>query len=326
MDTTRRNFVGMGVAAATAASGIKAATAAPAAMEKSKFWIAAVTACDRSYKFDEGAYREHLAWWKANGADGILVLGTNGEGPSFSVAERKRITEVALRNKNGLDMIVTTGTANFEETIELSNHAADHGADSVLIQPPFYFKNPRGEGVVNYFNLIFDKVKAPVRYYHIPRMTGVPIDVSVLQAMAKHPNFIGLKNSNGDPAEYEAHVNGLPANLNVISGTDNNALAAIRRGNGVILGSGNVYTKQVAAVFAAYRAGKDINEPFAKLMSAIALMQASGYDANYNAIKYALGQMSGVTRMSYARPPHVELSEEQMAKIRRGVAQLKEMG
>ena len=104
------------------------------------------------------------------------------------------------------------------------------------------------------------------------------------------------------------------------------SLAAIRRGNGVILGSGNVYTKQVAAVFAAYRAGKDINEPFAKLMSAIALMQASGYDANYNAIKYALGQMSGVTRMSYARPPHVELSEEQMAKIRRGVAQLKEMG
>jgi 4-hydroxy-tetrahydrodipicolinate synthase len=329
MDTTRRTFVGMGAVTAALATGlsakIPAAKAEAVSSAKDKFWVAAVTPCDKNNKFDAGAYREQLSWWKANGADGVLVLGTNGEGPSFSVVERKQIAEVALRNKLGLDVIVATGTANYREAIDLSQHAAAHGADSVLIQPPFYFKNPDGQGVVNYFKLIFAEVKTPVRYYHIPKVTGVPVDLAVFQALAQYPNFVGIKDSNGDAAEYETIANGLPTNLNVISGTDNNMVAALKHGNGVILGSGNVYTKLVANVFAAHRAGKDISEPVAKLTTATSMMQANGYGSNYNAIKFALNQMMGAPRMTYARPPHLPLSDEQIAKLRVGVTQLKAM-
>ncbi|HEU0161479.1 MAG TPA: dihydrodipicolinate synthase family protein [Rhizomicrobium sp.] len=325
MDTTRRMFVGIGTAAAaTAAAGLKPAMAAAAtATNKDKFWIAGVTPCDKNYEFDAAAYREQFQWWKSQGADGVLVLGTNGEGPSFSVAERKRIAEFAMKNNNGLDLIITTGTANFKETIELSQHAAAIGASAVLVHPPFYFKNPAGEGVVDYFNLIFDKVKTRVMYYHIPRVTGVPVDVSVIQKLAEHPNFAGVKNSNAIPEEFETFSTQTPNRLNIISGTDNNMLAALRHGNGVILGSGNVYTKQVAAVFAAHRAGQDPTPAYNKLVEATTLMQANGYGSNYNAIKYALNQMMGVNRVSLARPPHVPLTDEQMAKLRNGVQQLK---
>ncbi len=329
MDTTRRTFIGLSAATAAVATGLRPSASAanpdPLASAKDKFWVAAVTPCDQNNKFDSGIYRDQLAWWKQNGADGVLVLGTNGEGPSFSVAERKQIAEVALRNKLGLDMIVATGTPNYHEAIELSRPAADHGADSVLIQPPFYYKNPAGEGVVDYFRLIFEEVKTPVRYYHIPKVTGVPVDVKVFQALAEHPNFIGIKDSNGEPAEYEAIVAGLPTHLNIISGTDNNMLAALSHGNGTILGSGNVYTKLVAAIMAAHRAGKDVNEPFAKLTAANKLMAANGYGSNYNAIKFALNQMMGAARLSYARPPHVRLNDEQLAQLRLGVSQLKQM-
>jgi len=164
MDSTRRSFMGMSVAAATMAAGPASAVSAPVSGAKDKFWVAAVTPCDRNYEFDPGAYRQQLQWWKAQGADGVLVLGTNGEGPSFSVAERKKIAEFALKNKMGLDMIVTTGTSNFKETIELSQHAAAVGADSLLIQPPFYYKNPELPGLLEYFRLVLDKVPAtPVR-------------------------------------------------------------------------------------------------------------------------------------------------------------------
>ena len=327
MDTTRRMFVGMGAAAtAAAAAGVTPAMAQSQPGNKAKFWIAAVTPCDKNNKFDPGAYREQLTWWKSQGADGVLVLGTNGEGPSFSVAERKEIAAFALKNKQGLDMIVGTGTANYQEAIELSQHAAGEGADSVLITPPFFFKTPRPDGVVNYFDLIFAQVKSPVLYYHIPRVTGVPVDVTVLKALTKHANFVGLKNSNGDAAEYQSFASGLPTSLNIISGTDNNMLAALRHGSGVILGSGNVYTKQVAAVFAAHRAGRDPQPEFDRLMTAVKLMQANGYGNNYNAIKYALNQMMGVSRINYARPPHVPLTDQEMANLRSGVTQLKAMG
>lgn len=342
MDTSRRAFVGMGAATAAVASlgGIRHAsalnadsaaaptapsTATPAAdTRKDRFWIAAVTPCDKNYKFDEGAYRDQLAWWKENGADGILVLGTNGEGPSYSVAERKHIAEFALKNKMGLDMIVGTGTANFHETVELSQHAAANGADRVLIVPPFYFKKPATEGLARYFSLIFDQVKTPVLYYHIPMVTGVPVDLTVFRNLAQHPNFAGLKDSNGDPAEYETIANGLSTKFNVISGTDNNMLAALRRGNGVILGSGNLYTKQVAAIFAAHRAGKDVNEPMKKLQAVTAVMEGGDY-YNPSAIKYSLNRMMGNTRNTFTRPPWAEISEDLKAKIRSGLSQIKEM-
>ncbi|HEY4076063.1 MAG TPA: dihydrodipicolinate synthase family protein [Rhizomicrobium sp.] len=326
MDTTRRMFVGMGAAAATVAAGVSPVVSAPVSSAKDKFWVAAITPCDKNYEFDAAAYKDYMTWWKAQGADGILVLGTNGEGPSFSVAERKKIAEFAMKNKMGLDIIIGTGTPNFKEAIDLSQHASAIGADSVLIQPPFYFKNPKGEGVVDYFNLIFDKVKSPVRYYHIPKVTGVPVDVSVIQKLAEHPQFIGVKNSNGVPEEFETFSSQTPSRLNIISGTDNNMLAALKHGNGVILGSGNVYTKEVAAIFAAHRAGRDPKPEFDKLTAATGLMQANGYDSNYNAIRYALNLRMGNGRTTYARPPHVALAEDQMAKIRSGVSQLKALG
>lgn len=326
MTTTRRMFVGMTTAAAAMAAA--PAVAAPVSKAKDKFWIAAVTPCDRNYEFDAAAYADQLAWWKSQGADGVLVLGTNGEGPSFSVAERKKVAETATKHRNGLDLIITTGTPNFKETIELSQHAAALGADSVLIQPPFYYKNPKTDGLLDYFRLVMAKLPAslPVRYYDIPQVTGVTINPAFVTAMAEqHPNFVGIKNSHGVPEEFEALSTQTPGRLNIISGTDNNMLAALRHGNGVILGSGNVYTRLVANIFAAHRAGQDPQPAFDKLTKATSMMAANGYGSNYNAIKYALNLMMGSDRINIARPPHVALSDDEKAKLRAGVAQLKTM-
>ena len=60
---------------------------------------------------------------------GLAVLGSTGEYPSFSAAERKKIAETALKNRNGLNIIICSGTSNFPETIELSQHAAANGTN-----------------------------------------------------------------------------------------------------------------------------------------------------------------------------------------------------
>ena len=173
MDTTRRTFLGtLGATAALSVAGtatISTAQPLPArpghpgptkSTEKCLFWIAAATPCDKNLKFEDGVFRDMMGYFKENGADGIVVLGSTGEYPSFSVAERKKIAETALKNRNGLNIIVSSGTSNFPETIELSQHAAANGADGLLIIPPFYYKQPPLEGLVKYFSLIFDTVTA----------------------------------------------------------------------------------------------------------------------------------------------------------------------
>ncbi len=299
-----------------------AAAKTPAASDnKCLFWIAAATPCDKNLKFDEGVYRDMMAYFKENGADGVVVLGTTGEYPSFSVAERKKIAETALKHRNGLNMIVSPGTSNFPETIELSQHAAANGADGLLIIPPFYYKNPPLEGLTKYYSLIFEQVKIPINLYHIPRTSGVPISTELLHSLEKYPNLAGIKDSNGDVEEYKAYVRDFPK-LNMRTGTGNNLKYALDNGMGAILAEGNLFSKQIATVFAAKRAGQDIEEPLNRLHQAQQLLRPAGV-GSYGPMKYALSLMMG-TRQTYQRPPNPDVTDDQKAKIKDAVNQLKQ--
>jgi 4-hydroxy-tetrahydrodipicolinate synthase len=335
MQTTRRTF--LGAVGATAALGVVEKTAFAAASgaaprapnataapgEKVLFWVAVSTPCDKDLKFDEELYKDLLAYLKASGADGVVVLGTTGEFPSFSFAERKKVAETAFKHRNGLNIIVSTGTSNFPETIELSQHAEANGADGLLIVPPFYYKRVRTEPLTKYFSMIFDKVKIPINLYHIPFASGVPISHDLLHSLEKYPNLAGIKDSVSDPAVYQQFVAEFPK-LNMRTGTTENLKYALDHDMGAILAEGNNFTKLIAAVFAAKRAGKDISEPIAKLDTALKLLRAGGVD-EYGPMKYALSLQMG-TRQFYQRPPNSDVTDEQKNEIKEALEQIKQMG
>src|SRR5258708_140463 len=254
MDTTRRGFLGAASAAAAFAATPPAAKTL-AGKSGPNFYVAAVTPCDSKGKFDEPLYRDLMPFFKDRGADGVVVLGTTGEFPSFSTVERKRIAETALKHRSGLRMIVQVGTSNLPETLELLNHAVANGADGVLCIPPFYYKNPGIDGLVKYYSQILEASKVPVYLYHIPGTSAVPISLELLHKLEHYPNLAGIKDSTGSAEGYAAFVKDFPK-LDMMSGTDNNIPYALAHNMGAILIGGNLFTKQSAAVFAAHRAGK----------------------------------------------------------------------
>lgn len=340
MPTTRRKFLGtIGAAAAlgvvgppvNAEAGVSSsnesrqphASAARTPAEKQLFWVAASTPCDKNLNFDPGLYKDLLGYLKDKGADGVVVLGTTGEFPSFSVAERKKIADVAFKNRNGFNIIVSPGTANFPETLELSLHAQENGADGLLVVPPFYYKHPRLEGLTKYFSMLFEKVTIPINLYHIPFATGIPISLDLMHSLEKFPNLAGIKDSSSDEEEYHKFVAEFP-NLNMRTGTTHNLKYAMDNGMGAILAEGNNFTALIAAVFAAKRNGKDINPPLAKLDTALKLLRAGGVD-EYGPMKYALSLQMG-TRQFYQRPPNTDVTEEQKATIRQALDEIKRMG
>lgn len=333
MPTTRRDFLGsMGAAALGVASGANVSDIAipssesspqPATTEKVLFWVAASTPCDKNLKFDEELYKDLLAYLKANGADGVVVLGTTGEFPSFSVAERKKIAETAFKHRNGLNIIVSPGTANYPETLELCQHAEANGADGLLVVPPFYYKHPRLDGLVRYFSMLFENVKIPINLYHIPFATGVPISHELMHAMEKYPNLTGIKDSVGDPEVYQKFVAEFPK-LNMRTGTTENLRYALDHDMGAILAEGNNFTKLIADVFAAKRGGKDIGGPIEKLETALKLLRAGGVD-EYGPMKYALSLQMG-TRQFYQRPPNSDVTDEQKQTIKKALDQIKQLG
>ncbi|MGA3202429.1 MAG: dihydrodipicolinate synthase family protein [Bryobacteraceae bacterium] len=320
--STRRTFLGAAAAAAAIAAPRSTNKAPGVSTEKCIFYVAACTPCDKNLRFDEGVYKDMMAYFKDQGADGVVVTGTTGEYPSFSPAERKKIQETALKHRAGLSIIVSSGTPNFPETIELSQHAAANGADGLLIIPPFYYKKPPLAGLTKYYSLIFDQVKIPINLYHIPGTSAVPVTAELLHSLEHYPNLAGIKDSNGDVPEYEMYLKEFPK-LNMRTGTGNNLKAALQAGMGAILAEGNLFTKRIANVFAAHRAGKDIDGPLETLHAA-QLAFRSTQTGSYGPMKYALSLLMG-SRQTYQRPPHLDVTDEQKALIKTKLDEIKQM-
>jgi 4-hydroxy-tetrahydrodipicolinate synthase len=323
---TRREAIavlgGVAAAALLPASGMAGAARDLGSSSKTLLWIASVTPCDKQLAFDPGAYREVLAWFKHQGADGIVVLGTTGEFPSFSTQERKQIAEAALKDKLGMNIIVNPGTANFPETLELARHAADHGADGLLVIPPFYYNQPPVEGLTRYYSMLFDQVHIPINLYHIPGTSEVAIKDELLKSLMHYPHLAGIKDSSGDPDGYLHFVETFPE-LNMRTGTGNNLEKALDHGMGAILSEANLFPKQCSDVFAAYRAGKDYKPALARLRAAGQVMRTTG-TGSYGPMKYALSLEMGRSQM-YQRPPNVDVTDEQKAAIKSALAQIKDM-
>ncbi|HEY2052097.1 MAG TPA: dihydrodipicolinate synthase family protein [Caulobacteraceae bacterium] len=322
MEASRREALALAGAAAGMAMAGGARARDLGSAKKTLFWAAVVTPCDKNLRFDPGAMRDTLAYLKHNGADGVVVLGTTGEFPSFSVAERKLVAETVLQDKLGLNVIVNPGTSNFPETLELSRHAAAHGADGLLVIPPFYYDNPPTEGLIRYYSMLFDQVRIPINLYHIPGTSQVPISHELLRALMHYDNLAGIKDSTGNAEGYASFVEHFPE-LNMRSGTGNNLAYALDHGMGAILAEGNVFTRQCAAVFKAYRSGGDYHAAAQKMHDAIAVMKAGGI-WGYGPMKYALSlQMD--RPQTYQRPPNIDVTATQKVAIRDALAKIKDM-
>jgi 4-hydroxy-tetrahydrodipicolinate synthase len=317
----RRETLGaMGALATAALAGGAMAQQARRLGSKDKvmYWVATVTPCDAKGNFDPGAMKAVMEWHRKCGADGVVVLGTSGEFPSFSVAERKVVTETAMKHKGNMNIIVGPGTPNIVETIDLARHAQSVGADGLLVIPPFYFDQPPNEGLIDYYDRLFNAVSIPINLYHIPGTSEVKITHEVLHAMMKYPHLAGIKDSSGSAEGFAAFLKEFPE-LNMRCGTSNNLIPAVEAGMGAILADGNMFSDKCADIFTAIRAHGDWKAKLAHLRAVQGVMREAHLGANtYAAMKYVLSLRMGGPMM-YARTPMPQLTDAQKASLKAGL-------
>ena len=192
------------------------------------------TPIGRGGAFDEEALGRHLKWLAESGLDGAVVLGSNGEFPSFTLEERRRVAAAAAAGRGRLKLVLGVGSCALGEVVEMVGEAARHGYDAVLCPPPFYFRRPSMRGLVEFFGQVLDASAVPVLAYHIPQLTGIPIDDELLDLIGGHPRLGGVKDSTGDPSELRRLV-GRSAVRSYLVGSDRLVRAAHEAG-----GSGSI--------------------------------------------------------------------------------------
>jgi 4-hydroxy-tetrahydrodipicolinate synthase len=188
------------------------------------------------------------------GCKGVILFGTTGEGPSFSVQERLEALEQVI--EEGLDpqkIILGNGGANIPETVVLALGALKCHASTLLVAPPSFFKNVSEEGVIAFYREIIHRVHNPnlrVILYHIPQFSGVPITLKIIETLRlEFPNtIIGIKESEGNLAFAKAVIKTFPG-FKVFVGNERQIIEAVAHGaSGAFCGLANLYPELMCSL------------------------------------------------------------------------------
>lgn len=269
-------------------------------------YTALVTPFTGTGEIDEPLFVRLLAFQESAGVNGVVVCGTNGEGPSLTTQERVRLYELACQHRGKLQIIAGTASSSLPESLYLIKKAAQSGCDALMISPPFYFKNPSVDGLEAFYRPLLDTSSLPIILYHIPRMTQVPIEPALIEQLLDHPNLYGIKDSECAPPRMPAYLGFVPR-LKVFIGVEKQFASALKQGaSGTICGLANGFPEQMVRVWQAFQSGGDLQAAqsvVTKIFTGIKTVPAV-LDSKY------MLHLRGFP-LSPVRPPLTELNQEQ---------------
>lgn len=188
------------------------------------------------------------------GCTGVTLFGTTGEGPAFTVTERKALLESMLGSGVRADQIIVNISAlALGDAIELGRHAARLGVHRQMFMPPFFFNAPRDAGVVEAVSQVVrgigdDSLK--LLLYHFPVMSTYAFSHDAIRELTRrHPGqVIGSKDSGGDLAHALGWAKDFPE-LSILTGAEQHvAQVMLAGGSGSINGLANVAPHLMARV------------------------------------------------------------------------------
>ena len=138
---------------------------------------------------------EHIL---SGGVSGLFILGTTGEGPSLSYRLRRELIErVCKQVKHRVPVLVGITDTAFVESVNLSRHAAEVGADALVVAPPYYLPEAQPE-LQEYLDHLVAELPLPLFIYNMPALTKVHFELDTIRRAMDNPRIIGFKDSSGD--------------------------------------------------------------------------------------------------------------------------------
>jgi len=272
-------------------------------------YAAVITPLNQDYALELEKFPELLAFLASRGCHGALLLGTTGEGPSFSPEERYQLLRSALlvrQEHPQFRLLAGTGTPSLDESIRLTRAAFELGFDAVVTLPPYYYRNAGQEGLFLWYRQLIQQAVPRGRYllgYHIPSVSGVPLTIELLKRLkdAFPERFAGIKDSSAS-AEHALELGQtFGAELLVLNGTDRLfSLALQAKASGCITALANVVSPWLRQVWEAHLQGQTDVAAQARLDAARRVLEAYPPAAPF--VKVILHRVFNFPRWS-VRPP-----------------------
>ena len=129
--------------------------------------------------------------------DGIFCGGVMGEFWALSVLERKRVHELVARQAAGrVPVMAQVGHHAFSDTVELCEHAIEHGVDFGIAMNPYYPPSPPPESVRAWYEALAGASPLPMFLFNT-MYSGYTLSPELIAELADFENVCGIKNPQG---------------------------------------------------------------------------------------------------------------------------------
>jgi dihydrodipicolinate synthase/N-acetylneuraminate lyase len=197
---------------------------------------------------DEDAFTPLVDFYVRAGLDGLLALGTAGEGILLRLDERRRAADLFLRaSEHRLQVAVHCGAQTTSDTVALSMHAAEVGADAVVVIGPPYFALDEKAQYAHFLAAASACAPLPFYVYEFAATTGYAVAPAVLERLRENAsNVVGLKVSDTPFERFEKYL--LPG-FDVFVGPEALIAEGMSRGAiGAVSALASAFPSNVAAV------------------------------------------------------------------------------
>ena len=287
-------------------------------------WPALLTPLKADLSIDHTLLAAHCKSLLARGCPGVTPFGTTGEGPSFSMAERKDAIDQLI--KNGIpaaQIMVSTSCAALPETLALTRHAVSAGVHGCLMLPPFFLKGVSDQGIIDSYRYVIDGMgddlpKLKLYLYHIPQVAGVSLSHHVIATLKQqYPDTIlGIKDSACTTAHSVGLAEAFMKDLTVYVGFEPDLPEMGRRGStGAISGLANFMPRVVNRL---------VTQPDAPATPAerervIQLISLLGDYSLMPALKGIMAILSGEPAWLRVRAPLVALTADEFSALKKSI-------
>jgi 4-hydroxy-tetrahydrodipicolinate synthase len=274
---------------------------------------------------DPERFIAHCRWLLGQNC-GLAVFGTNSEANSLSVDERMALLDALLAaDLDPVRMMPGTGCCALTDSVRLTEHAVKAGCASVLMLPPFYYKDVTEDGLYRHFAEVIERVgdaRLRIYLYHIPPVAVVSITPQLVERLLKrYPTAIaGMKDSSGDWNNTKTMLDSFAASgFDVFPGSETFLLAGMRHGAaGCISATANVNPSAIDRLYREWKqADADLQQEGLN-----AVRKAVGQYVMIPGLKQVIVHYANDPAWGMVRPPLTELTAAQALQVIEGLQQL----
>jgi 4-hydroxy-tetrahydrodipicolinate synthase len=130
--------------------------------------------------------------------DGLFVLGTTGEARRLNDLQKRALVEqVVPLVKGHCTTYAGISSNSIVDSVQAAHTMHGLGIEYAVSHPPMHVTMSDSE-LEDYFSRIADAIPMPLILYNMPRITGVSIPIHRVESLSRHPNIVGIKDSENN--------------------------------------------------------------------------------------------------------------------------------